>query len=105
MNTTYTDADLTLAAYRDDLNAVAPDGMWFGLRRGGTIITPARKVLVEDADGALHEKHVAVPQLPHPDDRAIAVRLGLDPARIIYDEWGEAWYDGAPLWAHDGEEP
>jgi hypothetical protein len=61
---------------------------------------PARLVETEDADGAIHHHYEAVPQPPHPEDAALATRLGLDPAKIVYDPWGEAWYQGMPLDAH-----
>lgn len=60
-------------------------------------IIPARRGQREDADGGLRDVYVAVPQAPHPEDAAFARRLGLDPARIVYDPWGEAWYGGTPL--------
>lgn len=61
------------------------------------MIEAAKREYREDADGGMHEVYVAVAQEPHPEDAATARRLGLDPARIVYDPWGEPCIDGAPL--------
>lgn len=93
-------------AYEESSEERANEPAWLGTRLCPECYAKRPHMLVTWHDGEDGGPRTATVRTLRvlPEDAALARRLGLDPARVTYDPYGEAWFAGAPLWAYgDGE--